>query len=114
TNPFITPDHGQEKPRLLLFVAVKEHRSNFRSKDRRVTKRDRHRSRDLFHDHAAAHEIEPSAAVFRRDIEQPKTDSLGLLLERFYKLLRHVFTLRAAFPLQRDQLSIDELADGFF
>ena len=113
-NPLLAADHRQEKSLFLFFVAVKQHRSYFRPKDRRVTKRYGHRSRDLFHDHAAAHEIEPRAAVFRRHIEQPKTDSLGLLLERLNKLLRHVFALRAAFPLQRDQLSVDEFPDGFF
>ena len=113
-NPLLTADHRQEKPLFLFFVAVKEHRSYFRPKDRRVAKGYCHRSRDLFHDHAAAHEIEPGAAVFRRHIEQPETDSLGLLLKRLNKLLRHVFALRAAFPLQRNQLSVDEFADGFF
>ena len=113
-NPLLAADHRQEKPLFLFFVAVKEHRSYFRPKDRRVTKGYRHRSRDLFHDHAAAHEVEPGAAVFRRHIEQPKTDSLGLLLERLNKLLRHVLAFRAAFPLQRNQLSVDEFANGFF
>src|SRR5262249_30543185 len=104
TNPLLTPNHRPEKPLFLLFVSVKQPRASLRSKDRRLTKRDGDGPRDLFHDHATAHEIEPGAAVFCRDIEQPKTDSLGLLLKRFYKLLRHVFTLRAAFPLQRNQL----------
>src|SRR5206468_6703970 len=74
-NPLLPTDHGQEKPHFLFFVAVKQHRSYFGPKDRCVAKRGCYRPRDLFHDHAAAHEIEACAAVFRRNIEQPKTDS---------------------------------------
>jgi hypothetical protein len=113
-NPLLAADHRQEKPLFLFFVAVKEHRSYFRPKDRRVTKRYGHRSRHLFHDHAAAHEIEPGATIFRWNIEQPKTDSFGFLLERLDKLLRHVLAFRATFAFQGNQLSVDEFANSFF
>src|SRR5262249_53647864 len=90
-NPFLAADHRQEKTLLLLIVEMKEHRPDFRAKYWRVTKWYRYGSRDFFHNHAAAHEIESGTAVFRRHVEQPKTNRLGLLLKRFDKRLRHIF-----------------------
>ena len=113
-NPHLAFDHRQQKAFLLFLVAVEQYRPHFRPEDRRVAKRDRHRTRDLFHDHAAAHQIEAGAAVFLRHIEQPETDRLGLFLQRLDVLLGHVLAFGAALALERNQLAIDEFPNGVF
>jgi hypothetical protein len=90
TDSFFAADHRHEKTLFLFFVAVKQHRPHFRPEDRCVPKRDRHGTRDLFHDHATAHQIETGAAVLLRHVEQPEADRSGFFLERFDVLLRHV------------------------
>src|SRR5688572_30487925 len=113
-NALFAAYHRVKKTFLLFLITMKQHRSDFRAKDRRIAKRNRNRARDLFHDDATAHQIEARAAVLRRHVQQPKTDSLGFLLERFDVLFRHVLALGPALALQRNQLSIDEFANGFF
>src|SRR4030095_12900903 len=80
---FLAANDRKEKPFSLFLVAVEQHRSDFGSEDRRVTKRYRHGARHFLHDHTTAHEIEPGAAVFLRHVKQPKTDRFGFLLQRF-------------------------------
>ena len=107
-------DHRQQKTLLLFVVAIEQHRPHFRPEDRRIAKRNRDGARHLFHNDAAAHQIEPRAAVFLRHIEQPETDRLGFFLERFNELLRHVLPFGTALALERNQLAIDELAHRVF
>src|SRR5918999_1705295 len=113
-NPLFAAYHRIKKTFLLFFVTMKQHRPDFWPEDRRIAKRDRNRARHLFHDDAATHQIETGAAVLRRHVQQPETDSLCFLLERLDVLFRHVLALGPALALQRNQLSVDELANRFF
>src|SRR4029079_2790926 len=91
TNPLLTANHGKQEAVFLLFVAVTQNWTYLRAEERRIAKGYRHPTRDFFHDHAPAHQIEAGTAIFLRYIEQPQTDRLAFFLQRLGVLVGPVF-----------------------
>ena len=109
----LAAQHRLEKSFFLFVVAMKQHGPHFRPEQLETAKGQGSRARDLFVNNAARQESKTRAAVFRRHVEHPKPHRFGLFLKRLEQMLRHrPFAVVPVFALERNQLLIDEAANG--